>query len=374
MKKRFLIPLAALIFAIVVWAAPFPNVVYDQATKIVTVSGLIMSNLVARVGFTSEGAFTAPSGTITNTLASGTLTEGGSAVPNSTDNLGFFASTTSSQLRGVLSDESGTGEAVFSTSPTLVTPNIGVATATSVNKITLTAPATGATVTILDGKTFTVNKTLTLDGTDGTTLTFQSTGTVVNRDSTDTFTNKTLDSQATGNVLKFLDYRDFVYPHRVDGVGATITTNDYTSALSGLATYAGSGGTNANYAIFRVGTVPLDLDTGTTMNLRNLAFRVSGTDTNSASFSVGYYSAASSSAFSPSDFTALAGYINATTGTLTSPVANDIFYFSDITLTGWASGLTAGRQLVIGIARNGTDANNDSITIVGGTIEFGRTQ
>ena len=124
MKKRFLIPLAALIFAIVVWAAPFPNVVYDQATKIVTVSGLIMSNLVARVGFTSEGAFTAPSGTITNTLASGTLTEGGNAVPNSTDNLGFFAATTSAQLRGVISDESGGGLAVFNDTPTILTPTI----------------------------------------------------------------------------------------------------------------------------------------------------------------------------------------------------------------------------------------------------------
>lgn len=40
-----------------------------------------------------------------------------------------------------------------SSSPTLVTPVLGVATATSINKVTITAPATGATLTIPDGVT-----------------------------------------------------------------------------------------------------------------------------------------------------------------------------------------------------------------------------
>lgn len=54
-----------------------------------------------------------------------------------------------------------------------VTPGVGVFT--SVNKLTLTQPATSATLTILDGKTLTVSKTLTLTGTDGTTMTFPAT-------------------------------------------------------------------------------------------------------------------------------------------------------------------------------------------------------
>ena len=41
---------------------------------------------------------------------------------------------------------------VYATSPTLVTPVLGVATATSINKLTFTQPATGATITIVDGK------------------------------------------------------------------------------------------------------------------------------------------------------------------------------------------------------------------------------
>ena len=42
--------------------------------------------------------------------------------------LSQFAATTSAQLAGVISDETGSDKLVFSTSPTLVTPNIGAAT------------------------------------------------------------------------------------------------------------------------------------------------------------------------------------------------------------------------------------------------------
>lgn len=44
---------------------------------------------------------------------------------------GYGISTTSANLLATLTDETGTGVAVFGTSPTLTTPNIGVATATS---------------------------------------------------------------------------------------------------------------------------------------------------------------------------------------------------------------------------------------------------
>lgn len=64
----------------------------------------------------------------------------------------------------------GTGAAVKATSPTLTTPTIGVATATSVNKVTLTAPATGATLTVADGKTLTCTETTTLNRQSSTGL------------------------------------------------------------------------------------------------------------------------------------------------------------------------------------------------------------
>ena len=62
---------------------------------------------------------------------------------------------------------------VFSTSPTLVTPVLGAATATSINGLTITS-STG-TLTVTNGKTASFSNTITFAGTDSTTMTFPST-------------------------------------------------------------------------------------------------------------------------------------------------------------------------------------------------------
>lgn len=91
----------------------------------------------------------------------------------------------------------GSGNVVLSTSPTLVTPVLGAATATSINRVAITAPATGATFTVIDGKTFTVNHSLTLAGTDSTTMTFPSTSASIARtDAAQTFTGNQTFSNA----------------------------------------------------------------------------------------------------------------------------------------------------------------------------------
>jgi len=81
----------------------------------------------------------------------------------------------------------GTGNNVLATSPTLVTPVLGVATATSLNGNTFT---TGTyTLTGAAGKTLTFNNTLTLAGTDATTMTFPTTSaTLARTDAAQTFT------------------------------------------------------------------------------------------------------------------------------------------------------------------------------------------
>jgi hypothetical protein len=68
------------------------------------------------------------------------------------------------------------------TSPTLTTPTLGVASATTINKVTLTAPTTGSTLTIADGKTLTVSNTLTFTGTDSSSVAFGTGGTVAYTD------------------------------------------------------------------------------------------------------------------------------------------------------------------------------------------------
>jgi hypothetical protein len=69
--------------------------------------------------------------------------------------LDVFAATTSAELRTVISDETGTGGLVFADTPTLVTPNIGAATGTS---LVLSGDLT------VNGTTTTINSTeITID-------------------------------------------------------------------------------------------------------------------------------------------------------------------------------------------------------------------
>lgn len=63
-------------------------------------------------------------------------------------------------------------------SPSFTTPALGVASATSINKVAVTAPTTSAILTIADGKTFTASNTLTVSGTDGSTLNVGTGGTL----------------------------------------------------------------------------------------------------------------------------------------------------------------------------------------------------
>ncbi len=98
----------------------------------------------------------------TTTITSGT---GGRILYDNAGVLGEIATT-------------GSGNAVLATSPSLVTPTLGVASATSINKTAITAPATGSTLAVADGKTATVSNTLTFTGTDGSSVALGTGGTV----------------------------------------------------------------------------------------------------------------------------------------------------------------------------------------------------
>lgn len=82
----------------------------------------------------------------------------------------------------------GTGSVVLASSPTLVTPTLGIATATSINNIAITPVATGSTFTLADNKTFVVSNSITLAGTDSRTYTFPTTSADIARtDAAQTF-------------------------------------------------------------------------------------------------------------------------------------------------------------------------------------------
>jgi hypothetical protein len=140
----------------------------------------------------------------------------------------------------------GTNNAIsVSTSgvPTLTTPVLGVATATSINKVAITAPATGSTLTVADGKTLTASNTLTFTGTDSSTVAFGAGGTAAYVDgalgnATATTLNKvTLTTPATGSTLTVAD-------------GKTLTASNTLTmtATDGSTAAFGAGGTVAYVA------------------------------------------------------------------------------------------------------------------------------
>ena len=99
--------------------------------------------------------------------------------------------------KGLVSNAiSGTGNVAMTTSPVFTTPNIGVATATSVNKITITAPATGATLTLVEGSTLATSGaySTTLTATGATNVILPTTGTLATLAGTEELDSKTLDS------------------------------------------------------------------------------------------------------------------------------------------------------------------------------------
>ena len=178
----------------------------------------------------------------------------GSALPVASGGTGVTSST-------------GTVAVVLSNTPTLVTPVLGVASATSINKVALTAPATGSTLTIADGKTLTASNTLTLAGTDSTTMTFPSSSATVaglgiaqSFTATQTFTGSTT---ALGAV-----FQDAAEVTTISATAATGTIN-YDATTQSVLYYTTSASANWTVNFRANGTTSLDtlMSTGQAVTL-----------------------------------------------------------------------------------------------------------
>ena len=178
------------------------------------------------LGLESDGTLTynPSTGTVTSTVFAGALTgnasgSSGSCTGNAatvtngvytTNNLSVMAATTSAQLAGVISDETGSGALVFATSPTLVTPALGtpsalVATNASGTAASLTAgtATVATTVTITDNESTNENNAIifTAGGDlDGGNLGLESDGDLHYNPSTGTVTATVFVGALTGNV------------------------------------------------------------------------------------------------------------------------------------------------------------------------------
>jgi hypothetical protein len=107
---------------------------------------------------TSPTLVTPVLGVATATSINGTTIPSTKTLVVTTDTLAVLAATTSAQLAGVISDETGSGALVFATSPTLVTPNLG--TPSAINLTNATAVPTDATKAPLASPTFTGTVTI----------------------------------------------------------------------------------------------------------------------------------------------------------------------------------------------------------------------
>lgn len=152
----------------------------------------------------------------------------------------------------------GSGSVVLSNAPTLVTPVLGAATATTVNKVTFTAPATAATLTIADNKTLTASNSLTLAGTDGKTLTLNNSLTLSGTDGTVmTFPSTTASIARIDAAQTFAGNQSFSGAiissvQSLSGAGAVDIVNIATAFTS---TATGNALTLANGAVGQIKTV-----------------------------------------------------------------------------------------------------------------------
>ena len=192
-----------------------------------------------------------------------TLPDATGTVALTNNKLSDFAATSSSELAGVLSDETCTGALVFANTPTLVTPNIGAATGTS---LVLSGDLTvNGTTTTINSTTITVDdKNIELGsvasptdaGADGGGLTLKgATDKTFNWvDATDAWTSSENMNLLTGkvyeingtSVLSGSTLGSGVTASSLTSVG-TIATGTWQGTAVGVS-YGGTGSTTASGA------------------------------------------------------------------------------------------------------------------------------
>lgn len=110
----------------------------------------------------------------------------------------FLATPTSANLATALTTKTGTGNNVFADNPTLTTPVLGAATATSINGVAIDT-ATSATLDLANSSTLATSgaNSITLTSTGATNVTLPTTGTLSTLAGTETLTNKRVTKRVT---------------------------------------------------------------------------------------------------------------------------------------------------------------------------------
>jgi hypothetical protein len=239
-----------------VWATPSTGtniLYYNGATKTIAFTdsnitgsaGSVANALTIGTGLSGTSYNGSSAVTIANT---GVLSVNGStgAITNvalTTGTLAQFASTTSSQLASIISDKTGTGSLTFANTPTLVTPILGAATATSINGLTISS--TTGTLTLANGSTFAISgaNSVTITSTGATNVTLPTSGTLVNTSVTSLTSLGTISTALTGYVSAAAGVLSASSTIPGTSVSGNISGN--AANVTGIVALA-NGGTNAN--------------------------------------------------------------------------------------------------------------------------------
>jgi hypothetical protein len=158
----------------------------------------------------------------------------------STGNVTSLGSFTTAQLLAAVDGATGTGAAVFGTGPTLTTPALGAATATSINKLTITVPASPAILTLVGGSSLITAGaySTTLTSTAATNVTLPTTGILATRAGAETLENKTLTAPNLGTPTTLVGTN--ITGTATNFTASTVTTN---AILTGDVTSVGNAAT-----------------------------------------------------------------------------------------------------------------------------------
>lgn len=213
----------------------------------------------------------------------------------------FLGTPSSVNLASAVTDETGTGLLVFATSPVLTTPNIGVATATTVNKVTITTPATSATLTLVQGSTLATSGAFstTLTATATTNVTLPTLGTLISTVASGSVSSvATLDINFSAYIAQF----SFIEVRLISVVPATNAATLQCRLSTDGTTFATTGYKwNFMYSV-AAANGGLD-DAGTNTGFIQLTGSSSNTTTNTINGTVNIFNPNSSSVFPQVNFT-----------------------------------------------------------------------
>ena len=250
------------------------DVTLNLDTTITGLTSVTSTDFVGAVTGNVTGDVSGSSGSCTGNAA--TVTNG----VYTTNNLSALAATTSAQLAGVISDETGSGALVFATSPTLVTPALGTPASgvlTNCTFPTLNQDTTGtaATVTGATQAAITSAANLVTVGTIGTGV-WQGTaidGTYVDIEGTEV---KSTDEIGGTKFLRE-DGDGTCSWQTVSGGGGGVTSitpaadTGSGTAITGIGTLTNTGGTGIDTSVSGT-TTTFDLDINELIDLTNTTF------------------------------------------------------------------------------------------------------